>query len=88
MATRQISRKEILQELLPNLVCFKCKEPPTGLNPNRYKCMNNSHSLCENCKERCDCGSNATKTPCGLTAQLLKTLPSFCSYYKNGCKVA
>ena len=50
--------------------------------------MVNSHVLCEDCKVLCKCGSYVTRQPCELTLKLVETLPSFCCFYKNGCKVS
>ena len=82
-----ILRKEMLQILMPNLMCSKCQEIPNGIKPIRFKCVDNFHPLCDVCKDqRCHCGSKIGKNPCSLTSKILENLPSPCCHYKNGCQ--
>ena len=45
-----------------------------------------AHQLCEECKSKCDCGSEVGKCPNPLVHQILKDLPTYCSHYKRGCR--
>ena len=81
-------KKEMLLKLLPELTCYQCQAVPSPsvANRDRFKCYDNSHTLCSNCNERCLCGSNVGKSPCKVTAKILETLPWHCPYNKSGCK--
>ena len=46
----------------------------------------NAHQLCEDCKSKCDCGSQVGNRPNPLVHQILKDLPVYCQHYKTGCR--
>ena len=90
MATRFSPKRESLEEIIENLQCYNCKAIP-GPNRderNRYNCVNNSHTLCETCKAKCNCGSLVGKCPNPTIHQILEKLPVpwFCPHYKTGCR--
>ena len=77
-----------LKDMIWELQCFSCKSVPSpfGSGRNRYICDWNGHSLCEDCKYQCRCGSSVTRTPSKLIFKLLKDLPWFCGHYPFGCR--
>lgn len=92
---------ESLEELVAEMQCSSCKAVPQPSNSARYKCVIMGHTLCKNCKEasaggyikKCrlcgrDHNSHITEIECGMTKVLLKNLPWFCRFYKNGCREA
>ena len=81
-------KRKSLENIIESLLCYKCKAAPGFFEKekNRYFCTNNSHQLCEECKSKCDCGSEVGKCPNPLVDQILKDLPTYCSHYKRGCR--
>ena len=81
-------KRKSLENIIESLLCYKCKAAPGFFEKekNRYFCTNNSHQLCEECKSKCDCGSEVGKCPNPLVHQILKDLPTYCSHYKRGCR--
>jgi len=83
-----LSKCDQLLKLLPHLQCHKCKDVP-GPNDNqrnRYYCIDQSHTLCEEHKAECPCESKVGKVPSPIIAELLKTLPWMCKNYAKGCR--
>ena len=80
-------KRKSLENIIENLVCYKCKAVPGPVEKqkNRYVCMN-AHQLCEECKSECDCGSQVGNLPNPLVHQILKDLPVYCPNYKTGCR--
>ena len=83
-----LSKREELLQFIPDLQCHKCKNVPgpNGNQNNRYSCIRASHTLCEEHKTGCPCGSFAGNSPSPVIAKLLKKLPWMCQNYKNGCR--
>ena len=82
-----LSKLEELLGLIPELLCHNCKSVP-GPNEkqkNRYSCVNAAHTLCEDHKTECPCGSKVVKSPSRVIAKLLQNLPWMCQNYKTGC---
>ena len=81
-------KRKSLENIIENLLCYKCKavSGPDEKQKNRYVCTNNAHQLCEECKSRCDCGSEVGKFPNLLVHQILKDLPTYCQHYMSGCR--
>ena len=81
-------REELLLGLIPNLQCHECKDVPgpNGNQKNRYSCFDESHTLCEEHKHECPCGSKVGKTPSPVIAKFLQNLPWMCQNYKTGCR--
>ena len=81
-------KRKSLENIIESLLCYKCKAAPGFFEKekNRYFCTNNSHQLCDECKSKCDCGSEVGKCPNPLVDQILKDLPTYCSHYKRGCR--
>jgi len=82
------SKCDELLKYLPDLQCRKCKNipGPDGDQRNRYYCINESHSLCEEHKAECPCGSKVGKRPSPIVAKLLEDLPWMCRNYEKGCR--
>ena len=83
-----LSKLEELLGLIPELLCHNCKSVP-GPNEkqkNRYSCINAAHTLCEDHKTECPCGSKVVKSPSRVIAKLLQNLPWMCQNYKTGCR--
>ena len=83
-----LSKCEELLRLIPDLQCHKCKNVPgpNGTQKNRYSCTNSAHTLCEEHKTICLCGSKVGKSPSPVIANLLQNLPWMCQNYNNGCR--
>ena len=83
-----LSKHEELLRLIPDLQCYICKNVPgpNGTQTNRYSCFDSSHTLCEEHKTECLCGSKVGKSPSPIIANLLQNLPWMCQNYKNGCR--
>ena len=60
-----LSKCEELLGLIPELLCHECKDVPgpNGNQKNRYSCFDASHTLCEEHKKKCPCGSKVGKSP-------------------------
>ena len=88
MATRFCFKS--LENAIESLQCYRCKafpvSGPNGQQKNRYSCFNESHQLCEICKELYSCGSLVGKNPNPLAHQILKNLPMYCPNYGTGCR--
>ena len=82
-----LSKCEELLGLIPELQCHECKDVPgpNGNQKNRYSCFDASHTLCEEHKKKCPCGSKVGKSPSPVIAKLLQNLPWMCQNYKTGC---
>ena len=82
-----LSKSEELLGLIPELLCHECKDVPgpNGNKKNRYSCFDASHTLCEEHKKKCPCGSKVGKSPSPVIAKLLQNLPWMCQNYKTGC---
>ena len=87
MASSFEFKRKSLENIIENLLCYKCKAVPGTVEKqkNRYVCMN-AHQLCEDCKSKCDCGSQVGNRPNPLVHQILKDLPVYCPHYKTGCR--
>ena len=85
-----LSKREELLGLIPELLCHECKDVPgpNGNQKNRYSCFDASHTLCEEHKKKCPCGSKVGKSPSPVIANLLQNLPWMCQNYKTGCREA
>ena len=83
-----LSKREELLQFIPYLQCYKCKNVPgpNGIQKNRYSCIQASHTLCEEHKNGCPCGSFVGNSPSPVIAKLLQNLPWMCQYYMNGCR--
>ena len=81
------SKHEELLGLISELQCYECKNVPgPNVNQNnRYSCTDSAHTLCEEHKNNCPCGSLVGKSPSPIMAKLLQNLPWMCQNYKNGC---
>ena len=79
-----------LLKFLPQLTCYKCKKIPSADDSYHasYKCLNtnDSHLLCEKCKEKCPCGFKVCKKSYALVSNLVEMLPFCCKNRKDGCK--
>ena len=87
-ATPYAIKCELLKSLIEKIQCHICKAVP-GLaedQQNRYVCKK-GHCRCENCKSRiCPSPCDATTSnPNPAIQHLLKDLPAYCIYFKNGC---
>ena len=82
------SKHEELLGLITELQCYECKNVPgPNVNQNnRYSCTDSAHTLCEEHKNKCPCGSLVGKSPSPIIAKLLQNLPWMCQNYKNGCR--
>ena len=88
MATELDYKRKLLESVIETLQCFNCKDVPGFMKDqrNRYSCFEKSHQLCENCKDKCECGSLVVKCPNPIVKQMLKELPMYCMNYKRGCR--
>ena len=80
---------EMLKNMISELQCYSCKSVPSPFENgmNRYVCDKRAHSLCENCKIKCSCGSTVTQEePSNLTKKLLEDLPWYCPHFVYGCQ--
>ena len=78
---------KVLLKLLPLLECHNCKSVPgPNRDQKRYSCFNYSHSLCEEHKAECPCGSLVGKNPSPFIATILQDMPWICQYSPNGCR--
>ena len=80
--------REALEEIISELRCYSCKSVPASYGQRRYVyvCVKVGHSLCENCKDKCACGSKVTKAPSKAISNLLKSLPNYCRFFHRGCR--
>ena len=81
-----LSKHDELLRLIPDLQCHNCKNVPGPTQKNRYSCTKAAHTLCEEHKTKCLCGSKVGKTPSPVIANLLQNLPWMCQNYKTGCR--
>lgn len=79
-------KSKLLNDNIQTLKCSRCDEVPSPGSSCRYICTENVHSLCEDCKVKCHCGSEVCKMPSPHCESLLKVLPWFCKNYKTGCR--
>ena len=88
MAVHFECKRKSVEAVIESLQCFKCKDVPgfKEEQKNRYNCVNESHQLCEKCKEKCDCGSLVAKRPNPIVLKMLKDLLVYCQNYKTGCR--
>lgn len=88
MSERNDLKRKMVEEYIPLLQCYDCKDVPgpSKEKRNRYNCVNESHVLCEKCKDRCPCGSEVGKKPLPIVAKNLEQLPWMCCYFENGCR--
>lgn len=83
---------EVLEdELMAELLCYSCKGVPGPSTIRRYKCIEEGHSLCHDCKSskpECPCGSRICPKHCKSTEILIRTLkiPWYCCHYQHGCR--
>ena len=82
-----LSKREELLGLISELQCHKCKDVPgpNGNKKNRYSCTRAAHTLCEEHKTKCACGSKVGESPSPVIAKFLMNLPWMCQNYKTGC---
>ena len=82
------SKHEELLRLISDLQCHKCKNVPgpNGSQMKRYSCTKAAHTLCEEHKTKCACGSKVVESPSPIIAKLLQNLPWMCQNYKTGCR--
>ena len=81
-----LSKCEELLKLIPELQCRKCKNVPRPTQKDRYSCINAAHTLCEEHKIKCPCGSKVGKSPSPVISKLLQNLPWMCKNYEMGCR--
>ena len=83
-----LSKCDDLLKLIPDLQCHNCKNVPgpDGNKKNRYSCIDAAHTLCEEHRNICLCGSKVVKIPSSVIANLLQNLPWMCQNYRNGCR--
>ena len=77
-----------LEKIIESMLCFKCKNVP-GFKKDqkvRYHCNEKFHSLCSDCKSKCECGSSVMESPNPEFEQRLQGLPVYCSNYREGCR--
>ena len=88
MAGSLSKHEELLQKLIPDLQCHECKNVPgpIGNQMNRYSCTKAAHTLCEEHKTKCACGSKVVESPSPIIAKLLENLPWMCQNYQTGCR--
>ena len=79
------SKHEELLRLISDLQCHKCKNVPgpNGSQMKRYSCTKAAHTLCEEHKTKCACGSKVVESPSPIIAKLLQNLPWMCQNYKT-----
>ena len=83
-----LSKRQELLGLISELQCHVCKDVPgpNGNKKNRYSCIKAAHTLCEEHKTKCACGSKVVEIPSPVIAKLLMNLPWMCQNYKTGCR--
>ena len=83
-----LSKCDDLLKLIPDLQCHNCKNVPgpNGNQKNRYTCIDAAHTLCEEHRNECLCGSKVVKIPSPVIANLIQNLPWMCQNYRNGCR--
>ena len=83
-----LSKRQELSGLISELQCHVCKDVPgpNGNKKNRYSCIKAAHTLCEEHKTKCACGSKVVEIPSPVIAKLLMNLPWMCQNYKTGCR--
>ena len=78
------SKCDELLKYLPDLQCRKCKNVPgpEGEQRNRYYCINESHTLCEDHKAECPCGSKVEIKGFGslLSAYTVRGILCYCTW--------
>ena len=84
---------EAWEKILSELRCNSCKNDLTAYEhrKNVYVCVEFGHSLCENCKDECSCGSKVTKAPSKAISNLLQREPlqnlaNYCRFFQRGCR--
>ena len=85
MAVALLKREELLG-LISELQCHECKNVPSPTQKDRYSCTDAAHTLCEEHRTKCPCGSLVGKSPSPVIAKLLQNLPWMCKNYKTGCR--
>ena len=80
-----LSKREELLGLISELQCHECKKVPGPTQKDRYSCTDAAHTLCEEHKANCPCGSLVGKIPSPFIAKFLQDKPWMCQNYKNGC---
>ena len=82
-----LSKRQELLGLISELQCHVCKDVPgpNGNKRNRYSCIKAAHTLCEEHKTKCACGSKVGESPSPVIAKFLMNLPWMCQNYKTGC---
>ena len=81
-----LSKHDELLRLIPDLQCHDCKNVPGPTQKDRYSCTKAAHTLCEEHKTKCACGSKVVESPSPTIAKLLENLPWMCQNYKTGCR--
>lgn len=81
------SQKSKFGNMMPELICHGCQSVPRPNNPgrNRYVCFK-SHTLCENCQEKCPCGSRGGLNALKIYEEIIAEGPWLCKNYTNGCR--
>ena len=82
------AKSVMLKNMILELQCYLCKSVPSPFENgmNRYPCNDQHHLLCENCKEKCKCGSNVINNPSKLIIKLYEDFPWYCGHFPNGCR--
>ena len=77
-----------LKDMIWELQCYSCESVPSPFKNgmNRYPCNNEQHLLCENCNEKCKCGSSVNTNPSKFVNQIYEDFPWYCGYFPNGCR--
>ena len=81
-----LSKREELLGLISELQCHECKNVPGSTQKDRYSCIDAAHTLCEEHKAKCPCGSLVGKSPSPFIAKFLQDKPWMCQNYKTGCR--
>ena len=81
-----LSKREELLGLISELQCHECKNVPGSTQKDRYSCIDAAHTLCEEHKAKCPCGSLVGKSPSQFIAKFLQDKPWMCQNYKTGCR--
>lgn len=83
-------RFQLLEDLIPQLICQWCQDVPSPTNYQRFRCSKSNHSICQDCKsyKKCPnpCDSKVLDQPCSLVKSMIEYLPWYCSNYKHGCR--
>ena len=66
------SKHEELLGLISELQCHECKKVPGPTQKDRYSCTDAAHTLCEEHKANCPCGSLVGKIPSPFIAKFLQ----------------